>query len=410
MAYDVAGNYTRLYNWQTDRDNAIKIRADRMDGEMDGFATAFNQAFLRDGRAAMTGTLKMGAFGISGISNGTYLPATPDISFSGDATTGLYQTGVGNLSVSVTGTQIASFSVAATILKNAVQIPLDTYHGPGLTTGRYTSNVSAGPNIYVVAGGGTDLPEILLGKSQAASGILGNLAWINTHMAGASGTDKRVAAIIGSCETNDDAGSISLYTKPTGAGIALRFNVSSTGIIDVNTGVTTGGWGGNAQLAVRTVTNTTYAASFYNNTATIASGAMQLRVDNASVALADFRFSTGQVGSITTNGTTTTYGTSSDYRLKTNIDVLAGGLGYVMRLRPVVFDWANNEDVVRTQGFIAHEVQGVYDQAVHGQKDAVDENGEPVYQQLDHSKLVPMLVAAIQELKRDFDAYKLAHP
>ena len=50
-------------------------------------------------------------------------------------------------------------------------------------------------------------------------------------------------------------------------------------------------------------------------------------------------------------------------------------------------------------GFLAHEVENILPQAVNGIKDAVDEEGNPEYQGIDHSKLVPLLVKTIQELE-----------
>ena len=48
-------------------------------------------------------------------------------------------------------------------------------------------------------------------------------------------------------------------------------------------------------------------------------------------------------------------------------------------------------------GFIAHEAAEVVPEAVHGEKDAVDSDGNPILQQIDQSKLVPLLTAALKE-------------
>lgn len=116
----------------------------------------------------------------------------------------------------------------------------------------------------------------------------------------------------------------------------------------------------------------------------------------------------GQTGSITTGGTTTAYNTSSDYRLKENIQPMTGALAKVAALKPVTYKWkADGSD---GEGFIAHELQEVVPDCVTGEKDAVDADGNPVYQGIDTSFLVATLTAAIQELKAEFDAYKAAHP
>jgi trimeric autotransporter adhesin len=115
----------------------------------------------------------------------------------------------------------------------------------------------------------------------------------------------------------------------------------------------------------------------------------------------------GLVGSITTNGSSTAYNTSSDYRLKENIAPMTGALGVVQQLKPVTYDWKAGGS---SQGFIAHELQAVVPDCVTGEKDAVDAEGKPVYQGIDTSFLVATLTAAIQELKAEFDAYKATHP
>jgi hypothetical protein len=116
----------------------------------------------------------------------------------------------------------------------------------------------------------------------------------------------------------------------------------------------------------------------------------------------------GTVGSISTNGSATTYSTSSDYRLKNTIAPMAGALAKVALLKPCTYKW--NADGSNGEGFIAHELAEVCPDAVVGIKDAVDENGNPIHQGIDTSFLVATLTAAIQELKAEFDAYKASHP
>ncbi len=101
------------------------------------------------------------------------------------------------------------------------------------------------------------------------------------------------------------------------------------------------------------------------------------------------------VGQISQNGTNTTYSTSSDYRLKESIQPMTGALAKVVALKPVTYTWKATGEV--DEGFIAHELQEVCPSAVIGYKDAVDADGNPVYQGIDQSKLVPLLTAALQE-------------
>jgi len=113
-----------------------------------------------------------------------------------------------------------------------------------------------------------------------------------------------------------------------------------------------------------------------------------------------------QVGSITFSSGGTAFNTSSDYRRKENIVSLTDAITRLKTLLPKRFNFIN-EPSVTIDGFLAHEVTAV-PEAVNGTKDAVataedvkvniSENvGDPIYQQLDQSKLVPLLTAALQE-------------
>ena len=121
-----------------------------------------------------------------------------------------------------------------------------------------------------------------------------------------------------------------------------------------------------------------------------------------------FRSGGGNRGTITTTSGGTAYNTSSDYRLKENIVDLPNALSTLAQLKPRQFSWKETGNT--TTGFIAHELAEVCPHAVSGTKDAVDANGNPQYQGIDTSFLVATLTAAIQELKAEFDAYKLSHP
>ena len=101
-------------------------------------------------------------------------------------------------------------------------------------------------------------------------------------------------------------------------------------------------------------------------------------------------------GSITGNGTSSSFNTSSDYRLKENDVKISDGITRIKQLRPIRFNWKTDSSSTQ-DGFFAHEVQPIVPESVIGEKDApIDSIGEG-YQQIDHSKLVPLLTAALQE-------------
>ncbi len=101
------------------------------------------------------------------------------------------------------------------------------------------------------------------------------------------------------------------------------------------------------------------------------------------------------IGQITApNGSSVSYNTTSDYRLKKDLKPFKG-LELINRLKTYDFAWKTDDS--RMFGFMAHELQDVLPYLVTGQKDAVDSNGKIIPQTLDYSKLTPILVKAIQE-------------
>jgi len=126
----------------------------------------------------------------------------------------------------------------------------------------------------------------------------------------------------------------------------------------------------------------------------------------ATRSLQRFYNPNGNIGNIMISGFTTTYGTSSDYRLKENVVEMTDALDRVSQLKPSRFNFIGDADKT-VDGFLAHEVQEIVPEAITGEKDAVDEEGNPDYQGIDQSKLVPLLVGAIQELKAEIETLKL---
>ena len=122
-----------------------------------------------------------------------------------------------------------------------------------------------------------------------------------------------------------------------------------------------------------------------------------------------FDGSGGIVGSIGKSGSNVTFNTSSDYRLKENAVSISDGITRLKSLKPYKFNFIDDSSTT-LDGFFAHEVSSVVPEAVTGDKDGIitqeyiDEGkelqahlGKPIIQSLDHSKLVPLLTAALQE-------------
>ena len=138
------------------------------------------------------------------------------------------------------------------------------------------------------------------------------------------------------------------------------------------------------------------------DTVSASGGAWVSKAASTSTAFhMNFQNGNGGVGGISTSGSATQYVTSSDYRLKENITPMTGALAKVAQLKPVTYKW--KVDGSDGEGFIAHELAEVKPDCVSGDKDAVDADGNPVYQGIDVSFLVATLTAALQETKALLD-------
>ena len=106
----------------------------------------------------------------------------------------------------------------------------------------------------------------------------------------------------------------------------------------------------------------------------------------------------GEVGSIVrVNDASVAYNTSSDHRLKENVEDMTGAITRVKNLQPKRFNFISDTTDTLVDGFMAHEAATVVPESVTGTHNEVDEDGNPVYQGIDQAKLVPLLTGALQE-------------
>jgi len=154
-------------------------------------------------------------------------------------------------------------------------------------------------------------------------------------------------------------------------------------------------------VLMTTSTAATNSTGWYGIEATSSAGALSIS-RNGSNVLAFFHTSNPNgtsgtpVGTVSITTTATTYATSSDYRLKENVVPLRGAIDRINKLKPSQFNFIADLDKI-VDGFIAHEAQEIVPECATGTKDEVDDDGNPVYQGIDQSKLVPLLTAALQE-------------
>ncbi len=182
--------------------------------------------------------------------------------------------------------------------------------------------------------------------------------------------------------SNDMPGRMVFSTTADGASSPTeRMRITSGGVVAVNrTAALHGG------VFVLDYTNGTSAGLAIKDTQTSGTGVV-LHVVNGSGTV---------VGGISQNQSTTSFNTSSDYRLKENVIDVTDGITRVKQLQPRRFNFIA-DDSRTVDGFLAHEAQTVVPEAVTGTHNEVDDDGNPVYQGIDQSKLVPLLTAALQE-------------
>ena len=274
---------------------------------------------------------------------------------------------------------------------------LGYYSGNNITTG--SNNIVIGK--ATTASSATVSNEITLGNSSITKFRIPGL----NFDVDSSGINITAATPEISFKANSvaDAGQIKVYessgggamgflTKDTSGTETERFRVNPDGRFLVGTSVETF-----ARVCFKVSANNEqpFSINDSSNTSTMTS-----RIG--------FRTGNNQVGTIKSSSSATQYNTSSDYRLKENAVSISDGITRIKTLKPYKFNWIIDETNTPVDGFFAHEVSGVVPEAISGTKDKVadaadvargdaNEVGDPVHQQIDQSKLVPLLTAALQE-------------
>jgi hypothetical protein len=211
---------------------------------------------------------------------------------------------------------------------------------------------------------------------------------------GTARTDVKYGQTLGGCSLINDADTASnglvIGTQSSsapvifGVGNQERARIHSDGIFTLSSN-----------------TNSYGTTGWYGVAADTGNGSINISRNGSNVA-AFFHTSNANgingsaVGTISITTTSTAYNTSSDYRLKENVVGITDGITRIKSLKPSRFNFISNADQT-VDGFVAHEVSDVVPEAITGAKDAVDDEGNPEYQGIDQSKLVPLLTAALQE-------------
>lgn len=249
-----------------------------------------------------------------------------------------------------------------------------------------TQNSSAPANSFVVdasgnVGVGTSSPQANLD----VSGTGAKEIRITSNTSGNARIGFNVAGSVYAYWEADRASGAMIYSNGT-----ERMRIDSNGDVLINTTSQATNYGGRMNLWGNYTAQWGLSMNSTSGTGTQYYIAF-IRNNSGSAA--------GTISSTATNSTT--YATTSDYRLKENVTPMTGALDKVALLNPVTYTW--KEDGSSGQGFIAHELQSVIPECVVGEKDEVREDGTPVYQGVDTSFLVATLTKAIQELKAIVD-------
>ena len=185
------------------------------------------------------------------------------------------------------------------------------------------------------------------------------------------------ALIDGTPSANDMPGRIVLSTTADGANSPTeRMRIDSNGFVNIG---------------AYTIPSATPGMQLYG-----AGNLIFCKRSDTGEAISFYANSTTKVGNIVLGASSTTYVTSSDYRLKENVVPLTGAADRIKQIPVHRFNFIVEPDKT-VDGFLAHEAQAVVPECVTGTKDEVDADGNPVYQGIDQSKLVPLITAALQE-------------
>jgi len=346
-----------------------------------------------DGVSDIDGSASTPAIRGTDANTGIFFPAADTIAFAEGGAERMRIDSSGNLLVGTTSaSSITGWSGSAVGQTIQSAQPVLAIVDSDDTTNFVTWLADVGGTTYLYGKGAYPL---ILGTSNTERMRIdssGNVGIGATSLTGKLTVRQSTDATNGGIVIEDTSGGGAVISRLTDGGLTFRngglerARITSGGELLV--GTTSASFAGATRQFV--VNNSGgFAAGFGNTTAGNETVVIQNGDTSGTRRLVVFKAGTTGVGEISSNGTTTTYATSSDYRLKENVAPMTGALAKVLELNPVTYTWKS--DGSDGQGFIAHELQEVYPDAVSGEKD-----GEKM-QGVDYGKLTPILTAALQE-------------
>jgi len=305
----------------------------------------------------------------SGTDTGIYSPGTDQVAISTGGTGRLFIDSSGRLLI---GTSTAR-STSTVNWTNQIE------SGNGLAGLGVTSNINdtAGAYLSLAKSRGTTVGSNTIVQNNDGLGYI--------LFSGADGTDVDTQAALIGCEVDGTPGVNDMPGR-------LVFSTTADGGSSPTERMRITNGGG---LLINTTTHRDSARLVVDGDGTNANSVWYAPTTTAYSVL-KFRNPNGEVGRIDLSGTSTSYVTTSDYRVKENVSPLTGAIDRLNQLQVHRFNF-KADPVTTVDGFIAHEAQAVVPECVTGTKDEVDADGNPVYQGIDQSKMVPLAIAAIQE-------------
>ncbi|MBU2555787.1 MAG: tail fiber domain-containing protein [Bacteroidetes bacterium] len=252
--------------------------------------------------------------------------------------------------------------------------------GIGTTSPSYKLDISSGNN-----------PGIRIGPNTSFSRSLLLGGWNDTDF-----TEARIQSSNGNLHLDAKG-------EPGVSGVGIYLNHYHSGDVYLVVG------GGNVGIGTTTPGAKLHIAGFGYG---VAGGISMTPVNNTEGGHYISFLNTGgtAIGSIARgSGENVVYNTTSDYRLKenvVNIDIYQAK-SRLMSLRPVEYNYISDTNKTVISGFLAHEMADAgFANGVTGEKDAVDKDGNPIYQAIDTKFLIPEMVKVIQEQQTEIDALK----
>ena len=243
------------------------------------------------------------------------------------------------------------------------------------------TNIVGGLNVndYIQIGTSTDTARMISALDSTMT--TGTTRFITLGQSNTSGNQAEISFIYQGNNSNDNALGLGFHG-------GLRARLTRWGSFSLNTNDTTFGIY-RARFVISSPAADEWGAVFRNTS----------NSNNRFIIFYDLNGN--EKGGITFGTGTTSFNTSSDYRLKKDITPIKNGLDLVKKINPVRYKWKDSN--IDAEGFIAHELQEVLPLCVMGNKDELNEDGSIKAQSIDYGKLTPVLVSAVQNLKDEKD-------